>query len=1306
MKSLSAIAVAFIFSLLAVGTMHTSGVQLAKAELAAVANAQTQVQASQPVSASHPIVFTVSEGGFTETASISVADARGNAIKPTRSSGYAPYFDLPRGSYTVFLETRGAFGHRGTAYARLQTGNGSYGLDQIRWTANGPYESRALKAVIQGTVLRGTASEDTQSIGFDTTILDSAQRPVRPISFALPAYRLKVGTYTMTLNLREIDDNEIDGVPLTVRATTGGYKIEFGNEVPVNNVTIKDFTLIDADRDRPIKNYEHMGEYAYWITSGELPTRNLNIVANVNGVAGSVVFKLTDPRGVVTTQVENGRPFSAVGDINGNYNGFAFQKGDYMLEAQVYSQPNGQGRLLTTRALKFSFADVVTTVTSPNGGEVWDAGSKVSITWKTNGSVPRVQIGLRDMRFDPNLSSGEYTLVREMANTGSYTFIVPANGVFGSLANGAPANGKNYKVIVYPVGSQFEAGDESNDTFTIRSSGTAPAIKVTAPKAGDTWYENNTYTIKWNPISSSFRGYYLVATCNKLTDVCYPGLGGGTSDEIPWNKTQFQGTLSPHVVNSDIVAQSGGSEANYRSNMFVQVLAVENNSKVAYGASGVFNVQRNSAPAEFKVISPNGGEQFVAGTTVMLDWRDTQMRPDTRYDVFLTRKNGGAYGVAGTVFGRSNMEWSVGSLQNGTQVAPGTEYYIQVVRQPSASLPSTYDQSDSAFTIKAVPSTTKPDLIIYDVNCTPVVPKVNEPITCTVTVENNSAVDVTRAFKVDVQGKTGTISSLPARARKSVTVANAFRLPEPGTYNLNFVVDVTNEVPEAAEDNNWYAKTFTVAATPVVPIITVISPNGGEVWNEGEDQRMTWRAVNSDGSEIPRIDQYVVDSSGTNVISAIYRANSGWDTWTPRGVQGQFKVKICQTGTNNCDQSDNWFTIRSSQTTDQRVDSFSLINADTDQVIAGYENIVGQKTINLASLPTRNLSVRANTSPSTVGSVSFELTDPNNTKTTRCESAKPYALAGDTNGNYDAWKPGIGVYKVLAGPMTQANCQGVKGSPAVLEITFTNSQASAAEHETATLVSTFERMLKHFRSQGQVAAVANAQMLTAEPIYNAVPAICPVLHDYDNVTFGSYSREVQQLQSDLAFSGFFDPNDVNGHFGKVTQEALEQARRACNQTGLLVQFVNSDSFKSFTAENAGERDQATYRIKFRVTAAGNDVVIDKSVMSSALLALEPGNGTHWVKGMGSFGATGVRAMTVTQTGAAETPGNPNVWTVRQGQSADFTLTVVLEAVQDGTASVQLTAINWGTNLTDTTPDNFYTTNLQDFVTDLIQLNVF
>jgi hypothetical protein len=114
-----------------------------------------------------------------------------------------------------------------------------------------------------------------------------------------------------------------------------------------------------------------------------------------------------------------------------------------------------------------------------------------------------------------------------------------------------------------------------------------------------------------------------------------------------------------------------------------------------------------------------------------------------------------------------------------------------------------------------------------------------------------------------------------------------------------------------------------------------------------------------------------------------------------------------------------------------RVTSFSLINANTNQPIAGYETITPGMVISRASLPTTKLSVRANTNV-IVGSVKFGW---NSNSSYRIESEAPYALFGG-NGS-DDYAPGTianGTHTMKATPYSLAKGKGTVGQS--LQITF------------------------------------------------------------------------------------------------------------------------------------------------------------------------------------------------------------------------------------------------------------------------------
>jgi glucose/arabinose dehydrogenase len=113
--------------------------------------------------------------------------------------------------------------------------------------------------------------------------------------------------------------------------------------------------------------------------------------------------------------------------------------------------------------------------------------------------------------------------------------------------------------------------------------------------------------------------------------------------------------------------------------------------------------------------------------------------------------------------------------------------------------------------------------------------------------------------------------------------------------------------------------------------------------------------------------------------------------------------------------------------TQQEVTGFTLINADTDQPVPGFDPILSGALLNLGTLPTRNLNLRADTSPSTVGSVRFDADGALST-----QNGAPYALAGDTAGDYFPWTPPVGAHSVTATPYTLADAGGAAGMPATV----------------------------------------------------------------------------------------------------------------------------------------------------------------------------------------------------------------------------------------------------------------------------------
>jgi len=115
-----------------------------------------------------------------------------------------------------------------------------------------------------------------------------------------------------------------------------------------------------------------------------------------------------------------------------------------------------------------------------------------------------------------------------------------------------------------------------------------------------------------------------------------------------------------------------------------------------------------------------------------------------------------------------------------------------------------------------------------------------------------------------------------------------------------------------------------------------------------------------------------------------------------------------------------------------KITSYSLINADTNQVISGYSNFTSDRTIKLSTLPTRNISIRANVDTG-VKSVRFVFDGR-----TQVESILPFALLGDNNGNYNGFRAQAGkTYSISGTAFSGLGANGTASSTISLKLRFT-----------------------------------------------------------------------------------------------------------------------------------------------------------------------------------------------------------------------------------------------------------------------------
>ena len=127
----------------------------------------------------------------------------------------------------------------------------------------------------------------------------------------------------------------------------------------------------------------------------------------------------------------------------------------------------------------------------------------------------------------------------------------------------------------------------------------------------------------------------------------------------------------------------------------------------------------------------------------------------------------------------------------------------------------------------------------------------------------------------------------------------------------------------------------------------------------------------------------------------------------------------------------------------QAVTSLTLINTNTNLPIPGFESIGNGAILNLATLPTTNLSIQAVTA-GTVGSVQFAFDGNANFRTESI--AAPYALFGDNSGDYFAGSFSVGSHSLTATPFSGGFATGQAGQ--AMSITFNVVNQSVPGNQT------------------------------------------------------------------------------------------------------------------------------------------------------------------------------------------------------------------------------------------------------------------
>lgn len=357
-------------------------------------------------------------------------------------------------------------------------------------------------------------------------------------------------------------------------------------------------------------------------------------------------------------------------------------------------------------------------VTSPNGGETWQKGTTQNITWTGSQGVVASAIWTGSIWLDPAIPAcaeptasircmiavhAPYVIAQNVnLNSRSFAWTVGQilNDTQSDLPNIGTVSDGQYKVRICPVNSNASnvnssACDSSDAYFNIASNvsnGNAPVINGIDAPTSLVVNQTGTWTVHATDPQNGTLGYSV-----DWGDVVL-NVSQGYAASL--NAVQFtQSTTFTH------------SYSNVGT--YTVRFTVRNGAGLTAETSATVTVTSSTSAGSLKIISPNGGEVWMRGTTQTITWTSPYYFMATTADLRLNHQYTcttqvcpaiayAPYTIAtGVPINQNSYAWNIGNVlplaltSSSYASVPSGQYTVEIC----GSGTSDCDSSDATFTI-------------------------------------------------------------------------------------------------------------------------------------------------------------------------------------------------------------------------------------------------------------------------------------------------------------------------------------------------------------------------------------------------------------------------------------------------------------------------------------------------------------------------------------------------------------------------------------------------------------------------------
>jgi hypothetical protein len=343
----------------------------------------------------------------------------------------------------------------------------------------------------------------------------------------------------------------------------------------------------------------------------------------------------------------------------------------------ISTSPSYSFFISNNRNLIANFSQLqVITVTSPNGGEIWQSGTTHNITWTSSG-INNVNIAYS---YD-NGTSWSLIVNGWAASSGSYNWIVPNTPSTECLVKISDA-------------SNLSIYDISDNLFTI--TGGNSSIFVLSPNGGEIWQVGSNYNIAWTSSGVSFVNIEYTTDNGNSWSTIVSNIPSSSNNSYPW------------------------TVPNTPSNQCRVRITDVNDPTTWDQSNNVFTILGSGSA--ITVISPNGNEIWQVGFPYYIIWNSINVS-NVRIDYSIDNGFSWILITYSTPASTGYYSW----------IVPNTPSMACIMKVSDASNSALFDVSNADFTISPITGLGEPK---SEIKLFPNPTSGNLKVVCDETIEN------------------------------------------------------------------------------------------------------------------------------------------------------------------------------------------------------------------------------------------------------------------------------------------------------------------------------------------------------------------------------------------------------------------------------------------------------------------------------------------------------------------------------------------------------------------------------------------